>query len=291
MIKVLGPGYVKLDFGPVQMTINVSGEGAGSGVAEEAALHAVAVIRSLAAVKEVAALPQEMIGDAGDLPEVLRRMVAAVRASGDGDLTPMAAVAGTVADMTADWLAARGIPKVIVNNGGDIAIRLQPGHSACVGIAPGLGLPHTHVLAVHAGDGIGGVATSGLGGRSFTKGIATAAVAAAESAALADACATSLGNATFAPHPAIRRVAAHEVDPLTDIAGHLVVREVGELPPDVIRAALAGGSHRAGQLYGRGIIKGAAIFINHWGVMVPEDLAAPVPNISVKEGLAWRFAR
>lgn len=291
MIKVLGPGNVKLDFGPTQMTINVSGKDAGSGVAEEAALYAVGVIRSLAAVKEIAAMPQDAIGDTGDLPEVLQRMVAAVRASGDGDLTPMAAVAGTVADMTADWLAARDIPKVVVNNGGDIAVRLQSGHSVSVGITPALDLAPTHVLTINAGDGIGGVATSGLGGRSFTKGIATAAVAVATHAALADACATSLGNATFAPHPAIRMVPAQEVDPLTDIVGHLVVREVGPLPPEVFQEALTNGWQRARQLYDLGIIKGAALFIRNWGVMVPENLAAPVPTISIEEGLEWKFAR
>lgn len=291
MIELLGPGHVKLDYGPTQMTINVSGKGAGNGVAEEAALYAVGLVRTLAEVKEIAARPQKAFADDAGLPEILQRMLAAVRASGDTDLTPMAAVAGTVADMTADWLAARGIPKVIVNNGGDIAVRLQPGYTTTVGIAPALGAPPTHTFTLTAQSAIGGVATSGFGGRSFTKGIATAAVAMAGSAALADACATSLGNATYAPYPAIRLVPAEELDPLTDIAGHLVVRDIGPLPPEIIQAALASGWQQAARLYGLGIIRGAALFIQHWGVMLPEGLAAPVETISIEEGFQWKFAR
>lgn len=291
MIKELGPSSVGLDFGPTQMTISVFGNGAGIGVAREAALYAASLVGDLAAVKQTAALPQNRLGDTAGLPEVLRQMVAAVKASGDAELTPMAAVAGTVADLTADWLAAKGIPKVIVNNGGDIAIRLAAGESAAVGVAPGLGLAHTHVLEVAAGDGVGGVATSGLGGRSFTKGIATAAVAVAGRAALADACATSIGNATYAPHPAIRMAPAEEIDPLTDIAGHLVVREVGPLPPGIIQAALTGGWRRAETLRCLGVIKGAAVFINHWGVMVPENFAKPVDTIRIEEGLEWKSVK
>lgn len=291
MIEVRAPGMVSLDYGPTQMVIQATGLGLPESAAEDAARYAMTLIEALAAVKEVAARPQQTIGDTSALPEVLRRMVAAVRLSGDADLTPMAAVAGTVADLTADYLQKHGAAKVIVNNGGDIALRLAEGYSAEVGVAPAIGTPPTHILSVRAADGIGGVATSGLGGRSFTKGIATAAVVAAKTAALADACATSIGNATFAAHPAIKLVRAEAVDPLTDIAGHLVVGQVGPLPPEIVQEALLNGWRRAEECRRLGLIQGMALFIGIFGVMIPENFAAPVNNIEIKEGLEWRFVK
>ena len=277
MIRELGPGKVALDFGPTQMNIHVSGDNAGTGIAKEAADYAIKLVTELAGFKTIAARPQSEIGTLEDLPVVLQRMIESVRKTGDTDLTPMAAVAGTLSDMTADWLFARGVSKVIVNNGGDIAIRLSGEQRATVGIAPALGMPPTHVLHIGAADGIGGVTTSGSGGRSFTKGIATAATIAAKTASIADACATSIGNATFSPHPSIRMARAEEIDPLTDIAGHWVVRDVGELPQETVQAALENGWMRAKSYLDRGIIKGCVIFIGQAGVVLPEGLVTPLP--------------
>jgi ApbE superfamily uncharacterized protein (UPF0280 family) len=276
MIRELGPGKIALDFGPTQMNIQVFGEEAQSGVAKEAALYAVKLVTELAAVKSVAAMAQSEIKNEKALPEVLQRMIDAVRLSGDTDLTPMAAVAGTVADMTADWLFARNLSKVIVNNGGDIAIRLAGNERIAVGIAPAIGQPPTHVLHIRAEDEIGGVTTSGSGGRSFTKGIATAASILAKTAAIADACATSIANATFSPHPAIRLVRAEEIDPLTDIAGHWVVQDVGDLPAETIDAALENGWRRANEFRKNGLIKGCVLFIGDRGIMLPEGIAKPL---------------
>lgn len=276
MIRELGPGKIALDFGPTQMNIQVSGKDADSGVAKEAALYAVRLVTELAAVKSVAARSQSEIQNEEALPEVLQRMIAAVRLSGDTDLTPMAAVAGTIADMTADWLFSRELSRVIVNNGGDIAIRLAWEERISVGIAPAIGRPATHVLNISAGDDIGGVTTSGSGGRSFTKGIATAASVLAKTAAIADACATSIANATYSPHPAIRLVRAEEIDPLTDIAGHWVVQDVGDLPLETIDSALQNGWRRANEFWENGLIKGCVLFVGDRGIMLPEGIAVPL---------------
>lgn len=291
MIRELGPGKVALDFGPTQMNIHVCGDDAGTNIAMEAARYAAGLVTDLAAVKIIAARSQSEIKTVDGLPVVLQQMIEAVRLSGDMDLTPMAAVAGTLSDMTADWLFARGIPKIIVNNGGDIAIRLSGDQRAVVGIAPALGMQPTHVLHIGAADGIGGVTTSGLGGRSFTKGIATAATVAAKTAAIADACATSIGNATFSFHPSIRMVRAEEVDPLTDLVGHWVVREVGELPPEIVQDALESGWKCANSFRDKGIIKGCVIFIGQAGVMLPEGLAIPLPHKNLEEGLPWKSVK
>jgi ApbE superfamily uncharacterized protein (UPF0280 family) len=272
MISVITPGVVKVDYGPLQMTISGQNEGGPmTEAAGKAAYQAMKVLTQLAAYRQAAASPQPDIIDKDSFPQVLRQMIAAVKGSGDVTLTPMAAVAGTIADLTADWLTAEGATKVIVNNGGDIAIRLAGSQKTAVGVAPAIGRKATHRLNLTAGSGIKGVATSGLGGRSFTKGIAAAAVVAAKSASLADACATSLGNATYVEHPAVKTAWAEELDPNTDIRGHRVVQEIGLLPQAVIEQALMGGWTRAAELVKQGLIVGAAVFVQQQMIMIPED--------------------
>jgi hypothetical protein len=277
MIKIIAPGMVKVDYGPLQMTISAHhGNSPMTQIAEQAAYYAMKVFTQVAVQQQVAASPQQVIGEISSLPEVLQCMITAVRRSGDVTLTPMAAVAGTIADLTADWLEAAGAAKVIVNNGGDIAIRLADGQTTVVGVAPAIGLKPTHRLALNAGREIGGIATSGLGGRSFTKGIATAAVVAAPKASTADACATSLANATYVEHWGIKTAWAEDLDPNTDIRGHRVVREVGLLPPAVVEQALLGGWTRAAELVKQGLIDGAAVFVQHQLVMIPEDFLTEI---------------
>ncbi|MDF2570004.1 MAG: hypothetical protein K0R55_1608 [Sporomusa sp.] len=281
MIVVTAPGKIKLDYGPMQMTIAAQGDsGPLTETAQEAACYAMKVLAELADHQKQAASSQQDIIASDRLPEVLQRMLAAVRRSGDETLTPMAAVAGTIADLTADWLMAQGAAKAVINNGGDIAIRLSDTQTTTVGIAPAIGLKPTHVLSLDRYQGIGGIATSGLGGRSFTKGIATAAVVAASTAAVADACATSLGNATYVKHPAIKLAWADELDPNTDIRGHQVVQEVGLLPPAVVEEALLNGWTQAAELYKQGVIKGAAIFVQQQLVMIPEGFIVEITEAS-----------
>lgn len=276
MISLISPTCVKLDYGPIQMEIQAGCNGRPlNELAGEAARQAIIWLDDLAAWKETASLSQQEITDDDRFPPILQKMLAAVRQSGDETLTPMAAVAGSFADSVADYIMARDATKVIVNNGGDIAIRLTGDETAVVGVSPIIGTGFTHVLKIFAGDGIGGVATSGLGGRSFTKGIATAATVAADKAALADACATSLGNATMAQHPGITLVPAETLDPDTDIKGHLVVASVGSLPQQIIEEALRNGRQKAVQWYHAGLVQGAVICIRNYGVMIPEHFISP----------------
>jgi ApbE superfamily uncharacterized protein (UPF0280 family) len=64
---------------------------------------------------------------------VAQRMHQATRAAAvatpDGFVTPMAAVAGAVAQEMARCLAQTGVERAYVNNGGDIALHLQAGES------------------------------------------------------------------------------------------------------------------------------------------------------------------
>lgn len=280
-------GNITLDYGPMQMRIYAGRRGnPQTDWAREAAGYAVKVLGELAAYQDTAKKPQKLVRPDRSYPAVLNLMIQAVIDSGDPDLTPMAAVAGSIADLVADYLTGLGATKAIVNNGGDIALRLTDGETTKVGIAPAIDSRPTHCLAVSARDRIGGVTTSGLGGRSFTKGIATAAVIVAGRAAMADACATSVANATYAPHPNIKLEYAGAMDPESDIAGHLVVSEVGALPAEVIYTAGENGCRRARELYAGGIIKGAAVFVGGRSLMLPANLLNPLynHNITVREG-------
>ena len=111
--------------------------------------------------------------------------------------------------------------------------------------------------------GIGGVATSGLGGRSFTKGIASAATALSKSAALADAAATVIGNFTNVDDPRIRRSLAERIYPETDIIGEWVTTEVRGSSQEKIEEAVKEGLSKAHSICKRRLIKGALIAVKN----------------------------
>ena len=186
----------------------------------------------LEAVAKHRAVLSDFPGNIKALPEneLAQRMIESVRAIGDMDLTPMAAVAGTIADAVADWLFGRGMTKVVVDNGGDIAIRLAAGETATVGIRPRIDcLDISHIADLNDRRSSWGVTTSGRGGRSFTRGIASAVTVIAESASIADAAATAIANACFVEDSSIVQMSAEQMDPNTDLKGLAVTIDVGPL--------------------------------------------------------------
>ena len=158
-------------------------------------------------------------------------------------LTPMAAVAGSVADeIIAAMRAAADLDKAYVNNGGDIAVHLAPGNEMRAAIA-GTGHGLADRLAISAADPVRGIATSGWRGRSFSLGIADAVTVLAKDAAAADAAATLIANAVDLPgHGAIIRQPANELSPDSDLGDRLVTTDVGPLTPIEIEDALGRGT-------------------------------------------------
>ncbi len=193
---------------------------------------------------------------------VARRMHAAVRPHADVFITCMAAVAGAVADeVLAAMTAAVPLARAYVNNGGDIAIHLGEGASFASAMA-GLDGRDLGRIAISAGEGIGGIATSGAGGRSFSLGIADSVTVLARSAAEADAAATMIANAVDIPgHPGIRRQRARDLQPDSDLGVRLVVTGVPVLATAEIAQALDAGAARAAALLARGRIAAAALFL------------------------------
>ncbi len=176
------------------------------------------------------------------------------------DLTPMAAVAGSIADRVADFLFQKGVSKVIVDNGGDIAVRLSGDETARVGVRSDITRPDiTHVILLDSRCPSWGVNTSGLGGRSFTRGIASAATVVAQTSGRADAAATDLANACFCEDEGIVQVPASRLDPMTDIPDIPVTVQVKDLKPETIARSLERSLVRATGYVETGLIMGAII--------------------------------
>ena len=195
---------------------------------------------------------------------VAQRMVTACRPHAGMFLTPMAAVAGAVADEIL-WVMTEAAPldRAFVNNGGDIAVHLTEGESLEIALAADFSRGPVPALngrlTLRHGDGVGGLATSGAQGRSFSLGIADSVTVLARDAASADAAATLVANAVDLDHPAIGRQPAAELDPDSDLGDLPVTVSVGELTRDEIASALEAGRQRADQLRKRGLIRDAAL--------------------------------
>jgi hypothetical protein len=191
---------------------------------------------------------------------VAQRMVKACWPYREVFITPMAAVAGAVADEIMETLRIPGVRKAYVNNGGDIALFLARGETFTVGVAEGLARLAGNIQ-VTAGSGVRGIATSGWRGRSFSMGIADSVTVLAASAAAADAAATIIANAVDAADLAIERRPASAIKDDSDLGERLVTVGVGPLSGDKIAAALAGGRTVAQRLIDAQLILGAALFL------------------------------
>jgi ApbE superfamily uncharacterized protein (UPF0280 family) len=129
--------------------------------------------------------------DAGsEAPKIVRAMADAARLCGVG---PMAAVAGAIAEFVGQELLEFS-PEVIVENGGDIYLKSQ--RQRTIGIFAG-DSPLTGKLGVELNPEdtpLGICTSSGTVGHSLSFGRADAVVVLADSATLADAAATAIGN-------------------------------------------------------------------------------------------------
>jgi uncharacterized protein len=203
---------------------------------------------------------------------VARRMTAAAMPySSEYFITPMAAVAGAVADeILAAMMSTTDLRRAYVNDGGDIALHLGEGESFVVGMVE---RPDRSSLfgttTVSAEDPVRGIATSGWRGRSFSLGIADAVTVLADCAAAADAAATIIANAVDLPgHPAVVRAPACDLAPDSDLGSRLVTQAVGELTTTEVTRALTAGSRTAERLLRMGLIRSAALYLQGETVVV-----------------------
>lgn len=161
-------------------------------------------------------------------------------------LTPMAAVAGSVAQEIVAFFARDGVQRAWVNNGGDVALWLGDGALVDIGVVADLSAPAIGARLRIAHDDVArGLATSGWRGRSLSLGIADAVTVVAASAAQADAAATLVANAVNTAHPAVRRAPASSLRDDSDLGERLVTVGVPPLPSGAIDEALDAGERFA----------------------------------------------
>jgi hypothetical protein len=170
-------------------------------------------------------------------PGIARRMAAAAALAGVG---PMAAVAGAIAQVTVEALVAAGARHVIMDNGGDIVLRID--RPVTIGIFTGPAKIRDIALRFEPRPGIFAVCTSsGTVGHSLSFGCADAATVIADSGCLADAAATALGNRVREKTEAAIS-AAIQASLLPEVEGALVVAGerlgMGGILPQIVRAAV-----------------------------------------------------
>ena len=186
-------------------------------------------------------------------------------------ITPMAAVAGAVADeILHSMTTTANLTRAYVNNGGDIALHLAPGESFTIGLIDRPDRPSLFgTTTLHHHHPTRGIATSGWRGRSFSLGIADAVTVLADTAAQADAAATIIANAVDLPnHPAITRVPACSLAPDNDLGPRLVTQAVGHLTTNEISAALEAGTIVTHSLIARHLVHSAALHLSGKTVVV-----------------------
>jgi ApbE superfamily uncharacterized protein (UPF0280 family) len=196
-------------------------------------------------------------------------------------ITPMAAVAGAVADhVLARMLRGVSLPRAYVNDGGDIAFHLAPGQQLACGVVADLATPAIDgSIILTAEMPVRGIATSGRackerGGRSFSLGIADAVTVLAADAAAADAAATVIANAVDLPgHSAVTRTPASDIDPDSDLGDIPVTLDVAPLESGEIDAALRAGVAKAEALRQAGHICGAVLVLQRRFATVGPSLA------------------
>ena len=269
--------------GPIDCVIGAEGDAHAVEAAHEAAWRRfVPLLGELAA--ELPRLRQPVGRECPLEGPVARRMWQACAPFRDRFITPMAAVAGAVAQELIVAYRRASVVRAFVNNGGDIALHLAPGASLRVGLFSDLKRLDARALA----DGltidgrfeiahtmpVRGIATSGWRGRSFSLGIADSVTVLAASAAMADAAATVIAHAVDLDDARIVRRPACELQDDSDLGTIPVTVEVPELGAAAVRRALEAGLAVARDLQARGLIEACALACQ--GVMLATSMQQPL---------------
>ena len=272
----LSNGRWHFQHGPIDIVIGADGDATVVAAAHAAAWERFQTVLT-ELVHELPLLRAPIAGPCALQGVVAQQMWQACWAVRAGFITPMAAVAGSVADELIACYQRDGISRAWVNNGGDIALHLAPGQSLrvglfadlarldastardCVGAGRAGGLAIDGAFEVHSHQPVRGVATSGWRGRSFSLGIADSVTVLARTAAMADAAATVVANAVNLDDPRIVRRPACELRDDSDLGAIPVTVEVPALDAESVRHALKAGARCARELQARGLIGSAAL--------------------------------
>jgi ApbE superfamily uncharacterized protein (UPF0280 family) len=285
LIRILPGGRrLHLHDGPIDLIIEANGSPQAISAAYEAAARRfVSILDELCS--ELPLLRTCARGNS-ERPRgvVAQRMFAAVHPYCEHCfITPMAAVAGAVAEEILESMTAAAIlERAFVNNGGDIAIHLADSQFYEIGMVERPDRPSLFgSLEISADAPVRGVATSGWRGRSFSLGIADAVTVLADSASSADAAATVIANAVNLPdHPGVTRIAAREISPDSDLGDLRVTRGVEPLSDLEIAAALDSGVRVAETLRAQCLIHSSALCLQRHTRVVSPALAQASIDLS-----------
>ncbi len=277
-VRLLGDGRrLHFNHGPIDIVALAEGD-----EAEIQAAYVQGDARFASILEElVAELPRlrTLVGAARPLLNgaVARRMGSAVWPHRETFVTPMAAVAGAVADeVLAALVEGRDLKRVYVNNGGDIAFHLAPGQSFDAGIVDDADAPELDARVRLTYDmAVRGLATSGWRGRSHSLGIADAVTVLAGCTAEADVAATLIANAVIVDHAMIERSPANSLSDDSDLGDLPVTVAVGDLPAQAVEQALDAGLVRAREMQARGLLFSAYISLQGRVKMAGADARLP----------------
>ena len=281
---LLDPGRWHFQHGPIDIVIGAEGYAAAVAAAHEAAWGRFeTVLPEL--VAELCALRLLLRGSCALQGVIARRMWHACRPYHSQFITPMAAVAGSVAQELIVCYEREGIARAWVNNGGDIALHLSPGASVKVGLFADLArfdcaqstLQTDGHFEVHALMPVRGIATSGWRGRSFSLGIADSVTVLARTAAMADAAATVIANAVNVNDARIERRPANQLKDDCDLGDIEVTVDVPPLEEAQVACALQAGARRARELQRDGLIHSAVLVCQHRLARVEAIMPMPAP--------------
>ena len=184
-------------------------------------------------------------------------------------ITPMAAVAGSVADNILNVLVKdTKLEKAYVNNGGDVSFYLTENQTVKSSLAS---IPNI-IAEIDYKDKSRGIATSGWRGRSFSLGIADSVTVLADNAAMADAAATMIANSVnIKNHPLIIKKPAEEIYEDSDLKNLMVTVEVGDLKQSEIEDALRNGNEVGKTYLENGLINSALIELHNCFCIVQKE--------------------
>ena len=293
--QMLDDGRLYLHHGPIDLVIGVDGTPSAVKQACSAAIDRFrTLLEELVGELEILRRPVDQL-ISPPYGRVAKRMWAAAIPHNSSYkesnyVTAMAAVAGAVADeILSVMLTSADVDRIYVNNGGDIALYLNPADASSphysVGICTdpnvvfytnadavasvgyrGVRLADNAVagkIKITSADQVGGIATSGWKGRSQSLGIADLVTVLAPTAAAADVAATLIANAVWPDNnpgshwPGVHRQPANEVAPDSDLGARFVTVCVDRLPDQIIRNALRLGAGVAEDMRQSGKISAA----------------------------------
>jgi uncharacterized protein len=295
--NLLPDGRMHFSHGPIDLVIQTDGDAEAIALAHERAWRRFqSVLTEL--VAELDELRRPVSSTTGLRGAVAKRMWKACYPYRAGYITPMAAVAGSVAQEIIACYAWPGIARAAVNNGGDIALYLDSGQSYRIGICADVDAATDAAsrgtvrpdgeIEIDVAMPVRGIATSGWRGRSFSLGIADSVTVLAASAAQADAAATVIANAVNMQDARIRRVAASALKDDTDLGDLPVTVDVPPLESGLVASALHNGILRAGELRELGLIWNAVLVCQGQVALLDEPDAAF--NTPPQRGLRLRMS-